>query len=96
MDAVLAAVIFERFGVIPVYIRDVYPALQYPPAAVRRGCDFEVVSVKSEVCVSIVDTCIICRSVLILCVYAFRKSFELHLLDLSVISESPVVIPSYA
>ena len=92
----LIAVEFERCGVVPVNIGYIYPALDDPPAAVRRRCDNEVVSVISELRVCVVDARIVCGSVLVFCIYALRQPFKFHLLELTVVSESFAVVPSDA
>ena len=94
--AVLIPVIFERLGVIPAYIRDVYFSPEDPPGAVRRGCNFKIVPVIFEIRVRVVYACIVCGSIFVFRVYALRQPFEFYLLDLSVICERPAVIPSDA
>ena len=75
VDAVLAAVIYERISVVPEYIRDVYPFLQYPPLAVRRSDSYEVVTVVFQLRVSIIDARVICDRVLITCINTIRQAF---------------------
>ena len=94
--AVLPAVIDERVGIIPEYIRDIYPLLHYPPLTVRRSDRDEIVLIVFEHRVGVVDARVIRSGVLVLGVYAFRQAFELYSLDLAVVGERAAVVPLYA